>query len=606
MKKILTLVLALVLVLGLAAPAFAADDETYTITMNTTENHTYAAFQIFRGDLAEKTEGEGDDAVTSVILSNIEWGYDVDGPTLLGLLKNPTLIDDREALGYVPASGDTPASTIFSDCTTAREVAEVLSGYADDSATVKAFARLAYKSIPNDIKEDPYYVSEVKDGKIVIEGLDAGYYIVVDTTKTEDLPEGQTISDFMLRVVEDVTITAKDSVVTVDKMVADINDSASTSSYFSNTEPDTADWDIGDTIPYKVVGTLPSNFDDYYLDYEYILVDNFSKGLTFDKDSLVVKIYETADATEPVMTEEVPIGGSRNWDVVFTENEDGTSRLWVHTDLMIYLSTEDGGTYRPPATAIIVFEYTCTLNEDAVVGAAGNPNTAHIEFTSGPNTSGKGKTPDDIVTVFTFELDVNKVDDEGKALSGATFKLSKLLSDGKNHPLAQVGMDGVITESYRYGNEWKEIDEIAVSENGEKFTAKFIGLDDGVYKLEETVTPEGYNTVDTIYFEVVTVHEEDENGVGKVVSISIYEGKVKENKEPLVQNQAKYEFSRGTQVSGNFSIDTEFLISTDIVNKPGSVLPSTGGIGTTIFYIVGAILVIGAGVLLVAKRRVNE
>ena len=191
MKKILSILLALTLVLSLGIAAFAAD--TYTITMNTTKGHAYTAYQVFKGDLAETKNDDGN--VTKKVLSNIEWGEGVDGDALLKALQ------DDENYG-----------TAFTDCTDAASVAEVLGNYTSNSEVIKAIAKIIY-----DNKK-----GSGTSGNGKIEDLAAGYYLIVDTT--EEMPDGQTYSDYMLEVVSDVEVNAKDGTTTSEKKVKDKND----------------------------------------------------------------------------------------------------------------------------------------------------------------------------------------------------------------------------------------------------------------------------------------------------------------------------------------------------------------------------------------------
>ena len=218
----------------------------------------------------------------------------------------------------------------------------------------------------------------------------------------------------------------------------------------------------------------------------------------------------------------------------------------------------------------VVLTYNCTLNNDAVVGKAGNPNTVHLEFDNNPNKCGEGtpggKTHDDTNIVFTYKTVFNKVDKDKNPLTGADFKLEKkvkgkwvdvtTLGDGTNKP-AKTG-----------------------DTTGSTFT--FTGLDDGQYKLTETTTPGGYNTIDPIEFTITAEHD------------------VKSDNPALtaLTGTGDKEFTMTPDLNAG-------SLSADIINEKGSTLPSTGGIGTTMFYIIGAIMVIGAGVVLISRRRMN-
>ena len=220
-----------------------------------------------------------------------------------------------------------------------------------------------------------------------------------------------------------------------------------------------------------------------------------------------------------------------------------------------------------PGSTIIV-RYTSKLNAKAKTGAPGNPNEMHITFSNNPNTDQpheEGKTPDDKVTVFTFKLVVNKVqpvDDtqETKPLKGAAFKLSKKNSSGAYVEVETLGTD-----------KDNPIDKF-----------EFTGLDDGDYMLEETVTPEGFNTIAPIKFTITAEHDiiSDDPELTKLLSGNLADGGVQ-------------------------GVLSDGTITTDVVNIKGKTLPSTGGMGTTVFYIIGSILVVCAGVLLISKKRMN-
>ncbi|WP_288806633.1 SpaA isopeptide-forming pilin-related protein, partial [uncultured Streptococcus sp.] len=170
---------------------------------------------------------------------------------------------------------------------------------------------------------------------------------------------------------------------------------------------------------------------------------------------------------------------------------------------------------------------------------------------------------EDTVIVFTYKVVVNKVDQDGAALPGAGFTLYK-----------------------KVNGEWTAVktisaDEATAAENSDKkniFT--FSGLDDGDYKLSETTTPNGYNTIDDVEFTVTADHDitSDSPALNSVTGTG------------------SLEFTSNT---------TAGSLTTDVVNKKGSVLPSTGGMGTTILYVVGTILVLAAGILLVTKKRMD-
>ena len=516
-RKLASLLLALVMVFALATTAFADETTTYSITINNSaEGHTYEAYQIFTGDLQEVTTGEGEAATTTKVLSNIVWGSGVSeaGQTKLGdaAAKAETLKTEADAKAF------------------AKEVAPYLTTAAGSANTVT-------------------------DGKYVISGLAAGYYLVKDQDGSLT-GDADAYTEYIIKVVSNTTATPKSSVPTVEKKVKDTNDSTGVTSDWQ----DSADYDIGDSIPFQLKATLANNVSSYTT-YKVVFHDTLSKGLTYNNDA---KVY---------------IGGTETngFTVTATVNADGTTTLTVSCDDVKALGAGN--------SSVITVEYTAKLNENAVLGSAGNPNKVYLEYSNNPNKSESGenhetgKTPEDTVIVFTYQTIINKVDSENKPLTGAAFKLEKLIK----------GKDGA-------ADTWTTVKEFTVDETTTSFT--FSGLDDGQYKLTETKTPAGYNTIDPIYFVIEATHDATADTPALTV-LKAYLTDENGNKKTEVKDGETVNIDLGT-------VDlTAGSITTTVVNKSGSELPSTGGIGTTIFYVLGGVLVIGAAVLLITKKRMG-
>ena len=195
----------------------------------------------------------------------------------------------------------------------------------------------------------------------------------------------------------------------------------------------------------------------------------------------------------------------------------------------------------------------------------------HLEYSNNPEQEGStGHTPDDTVIVFTYQTTINKVDKDKNPLEGAEFTLEKFYKNESN-------------------GEWRSITKV---NNGSSTVFEFAGLDDGYYRLTETTHPEGYNPIDPIYFTTTAEHELLSDNPG-LISLRATE---------TTEQHTNKEAGSITFTSTN---EDDGILTTNVVNKKGSLLPETGGIGTTIFYIVGVVLVLGAGVLLVTKKRMN-
>lgn len=498
MKKLTGVLLALVMTLSLATTAFA-DETTYSITINNSAaGHTYEAYQIFTGHLSTNEAGDK-------VLSNIVWGSGISeaGKTALGdaAAKAESLKTEADAKAF------------------AKEVAPYLTTAAGSANTVT-------------------------DGKYVISGLAAGYYLVKDQdgSLTKD-PDAYT--EYIIRVVGDATATPKSSVPVVEKKVKDINDSTGETSGWQ----DSADHDIGDSVPFQLKATLADNVSSYTT-YKVVFHDTLSKGLTYNDGA---KVYIDGKETN-------------GFTITSTVNANGTTTLTISCDDVKALGAGN--------SSVITVEYTAKLNENAVIGSAGNPNGVYLEYSNNPNKSEKennetGNTPEDVVIVFTYKTIINKVDGENNPLTGAEFKLEKFVASE----------DGPETYKEVKGN-WVEK---SVTKNDEGTTFTFSGLDDGEYRLRETKTPEGYNTIEDIYFTITAEHDiTSDNPALKSLSGNATTGEIT--------------FTSNT---------TDGSLSADVVNNAGATLPETGGIGTTIFYVLGTILVLGAGVLLVTKKRMN-
>lgn len=538
-KKLVSLMLAMVMALAMTMTTFASAGEgtpeptTYKITINNSATgHTYEAYQIFKGTLSKKeVEQEVDgqtETVTIKTLSDIQWG-------------NGISEDGKLALGI------------------AKENAEALQ---DESLNAADFAQTVsqYLTIPSGT------TSTLITDKYEITGLAPGYYLVKD--QDDSLTSNDNYTTFILEVVGDAEATPKNTGTPVpDKEVKGKTD-----------WQDSADYDIGDEIEYKLTAELPETVNAYDK-YQLIFEDTFSAGLTYTRNSTVVKIQKKGEDT----TTEIPSTG-----YTITEPSETNKVLTVtFTDVKAAPVNAGNGD-------IITVEYKATLNENAVAGNPGNPNTLVLKYSNNPNTTGNGEgeptgtTPPVTAVVFTFKTVVNKVqpgDTEGttKPLVGAEFSLEKLIK-GEND-----------TE-----DSWDVVNRLTISDDKTTFT--FNGLGEGRYRLKETKTPVGFNSIETIYFTITAVYGIPD-GSDKAVVTSLTVTATDKDGNALDDKDTSEFVAKFTPISD--ANHTNSGVSTDILNQSGSVLPSTGGIGTTIFYVVGGILVVAAGILLVTKRRMR-
>lgn len=533
--------------MGSSFSASAAGNNTITITAvdGAAITHKYEAYQVFKGQYAAGS------------LGNIDWGTGVDGTTILAELQSAAAPLD-----------------VFNGAKDAKDVAEKLAAgvtKADDDTLAVAFAAVVGKHLTT-VKSGTYANGEIT-------GLDDGYYLVQDAS---DSPSGtgETNSGaktrFILKVAGggNVNVTAKSSAPSVVKKVkenTDVSDYVYTDAIGQKTDADyndVADYNIGDAVPFKLYGTMPSTIEDYSK-YKYVFHDTLSKQ--FDAPAagnVSVKI----DGTDAV-------GANVNVDST-------TNTITVTFD---DIKAENTIT----KSSVVTVEYNAVLNSNAVIGLNGQENEVYLTYSNNPNWTGEGtpedsgKTPEDKVIVFTYELDVTKYlgDEHTKANAEDGTKAGFKLGNANGTKWATVDENLRITG-------WVD-DVAAATEVTTDATGifKFVGLDDGTYTLRETTTPTGYNTMAdlNLTIDATTSNVQDWNfGAEDAAKSALSAIKLTMNNK-----ETTGDVNKGT-VNGS------------IINQKGSSLPSTGGIGTTMFYVGGGVLVAGAGVLLITKKRAKK
>lgn len=581
-KKLASILLAMVMVLGMTMTTFAADTgDTPQKPDFKIEKQDYSIYQIFTGDYSDG------------VLSNVKWGQNAKIPagsavgekvptTTLEELEKVYNKDDKEEDNY--------------------NLADV-----EQLAVITKFA---------DLTTDALATSD----KAEFTGLTPGYYLIsgkVTYSEDGEFTEGVNVEEtlYVVRVTDgSIVFQPKVGVPSVDKKIVDtdMTKTPDADGNYPTEEVDTNEASIGDTVSYKITGTLPTNLD-VYKTYTLLFTDNLSAGLTYNNDLKV----------EVVNGESAVVATDYFWNNAPQSAEGNSTEIKVGIEDVKALNLIDGLTVTKDTK--IVVTYSATLNKDAEIGGTvGNENDVKLNYSNNPNNSGNGATeppttpkepttpsgvtPVKKVTTFVTELKIHKVDEDGKvlanvefALTGAGFDVKKeerevyeldpdgtfwKLKDGTFTTTAPTvtgdetdNSDKYVSTTAKYAKVVKVtyvedttkplIEQIVKTDANGDLT--FTGLGAGEYVLTETGTPAGYNTLDPIEFQIT--------------------------------------FDKATDkfASNNDSIKLgeNNTFTTEITNYKGSLLPSTGGIGTTIFYVVGAVLAIGAGILLVTKKRMS-
>ena len=532
-----------------ASTAMAAEgDVTITIGSETTPasvGDVYAGYRLF--DETEATVGEKTNVAYQ---KRTNWNhYDKVAEAIKDVDSSATLTEDSKVDDFVAAIGKF------------------------DSTKTKRFAENLYKSLKEDgVAADANSAAVAAGAFSTTLSGPQGYYLIVQTTAANDA--GKTMSAVIVNTAGQagVTVSPKKDTVTVSKKVQEnmdgVNNPASEDNWGT-----AADYNIGDYVKFQLTGSLPTDYADY-TSYEYTFHDTADQGLTFVNDTThPVKVYAVNDNNKVELKQDTLTGYQ-----VLTSDINGETFNVKFADLKKAQAEKTGDTVNITSSTQIVVEYYAQLNENAVLGSNGNQNKVYLQFSNNKYGEGTGKTEEHKVTVFTFKLEVTKygkTDSDKEALNGAGFTLYKATKvNPADSDYAKVG------------------DEVQHT-NGNVFD--FTGLDSGYYKIVETTTPKGYNTIDPITFTVTaTYNSADEPGT--LTDLTVTDVKV----GGVASAEQTFTVNRGTGEAGTAQIKT------DVVDIPGSKLPSTGGMGTVLLYVAGiAVFVLAGATLVMALRRRN-
>lgn len=573
MQKIIHKMAAVVAVVALvvgslltASPAYATGESASLVVKGSEQLNGKEIYALKMFDLTKNTDG----AIAYTLVEEWEDFFTSAAENKYGCqgLEGETL--SRKAYEYVAQlTGDNQNDTTTQLSTFASEAAD----YVLDNPSAFSTDRKTAMGAETSPDSGEYQAK--------FTGLDYGYYLVYPLGSTGN---GMRDTYAMLYNVDEksVEISMKSEYPTVDKEIVEDDDTVS-----GNTAQ------IGDTLTFTLTAKVPdvSAYDEYY---QFAFVDTLSKGLKFNERSIKVQWAQNADG------QFTDIEGTNYKVTEPTYTGSGESSLRV--DFGTQKTVGDDPDTKQVYDALNLFKghkgwtikvtYTVTLTEAAVVVDEANTNSAKVEFTTDPDSTGTGSSTEDITKTYTFGfgIDKQKGNTGGAAngpLAGAVFKIYK---DSGTDASKWDSSDTVVefkrqTTSPKGGYDYYTVDANG-SDTLTTTTNKLYvcGLEPGTYWIEEFSAPDGYNKM-AGYMKVVISAEVDKS-TGELKSHSI-----------------KFTNPDGTDVAPQPDHNNNHTIQ--IINKTGSLLPETGGMGTIVFTVVGVAIVAGGIVWFASRRRAN-
>ncbi len=627
LRKVMTLVLAALCALAVATPAWAGSKITPTtgdgsikVTNSTTsvslDGRTFRAYKLL--DVKSATtgqDGEYDKVAYTVPAEMVPF---FTSNTATGLNLNLTGI-----------STTAPSAALDS------AVTKALSAMDDDSAAIIAFAEKALAWCKENA--DYYEATGAATGAtdVTFSNLPLGYYLVQDTTVPTAGDDDAVSAVILDTTTPKQTIVVKASTVPSDKSITGINTGeqgetnvTSRQLYQKDTDGQAkvSDVSVGDIVHFQVDSKVPDTRGYNY--YKFVVNDTLDKGLKLDKSTIKVTVdgaeYTVANGGIEVTT-----------DPATPTGEAATTLKIVLKDALAKFTAANVAVGDD-----IAITYDAELIDKAPVGQAVE-NKVTIDYTNNPNvdvdktsddfknTDPKGTTPEVKTKTYTTEITILKVDENGSPLANAEFTLTgksahktvvkqQVFSEATSFAASDVKYwklkDGSYTtqdpETVGEGGQpkydltkyadYKDGDDLTAAASYKKYklndttaitddensdqkvvvktddngVVTFSGLSEGNYTITETQVPTGYNGIDPINVTITFAYDETNGGT----------------------------FTCSTN---NLTADGDNTFSTTIVNNSGTELPSTGGMGTTILYTVGGILIAAGGIWLVTKKRLS-
>lgn len=452
---------------------------------------------------------------------------------------------------------DLPSS--LKGLSSAAALAAELAKLSPSSDDVNTFAEVVSKHLTAN-----KYTSTEAGMTYTINNLLDGYYFIKDATASASMPAGATYSRYMLNIVQSLTIEAKDTTVTLDKQIR---------------HNETGDWgvvgdnQIGDTVEFRTITTVPDTTG--YTDYTYEIHDTMSPELTS-------KVKTDSDIT--IKVNDTTVLNSTYYSV--TVDSTNSNKFTVSVDIIQAIKDNKFAVGNTLYTY-----YDGVLNENAKVYPDGpQQNEAHLVYSNNPNDVGTGETPKKTVYDWTFKVDMTKVDgaNPDMKLEGAVFVLSKA--------------NGLDLEPGKDGTPTKNLDKLI----------KLVDNNNGTYTVATTTT----TTATTYTMTTPASGQISIKGLDDQTKYYLYETKAPGGYNVLTTPVEIKIIDNTYDITGNYIVTQPNVVVNgsnacsgvgfNVENNAGTTLPGTGGIGTTIFYVIGGGLMVAAAILLITKKRMEN
>lgn len=487
-----------------------------------------------------------------------------------------------------------------------------------DTTNADEFAKAVGLALDNMVSEGNLVVAKgtYDSGEVTFNSsLGDGYYVIVAVIMNSSSNNYESVSLGMLTVTGNTntqigTGTAKVGLPTVEKKVKENQTTnypttAATHETTDTSWNDVADYNIGDAVPFKLYGTVPSNlanYGSYYYEFQDTLDKQFTAPATSD---IVIKVGDKTVDTANSDTD------------IFIKVDSDNNKINIIIEDIKKLKDTAGDAITLSKDSVITVEYSAVLNENAKVGAPGQENKVNLVYSGNPNEkyipskdtkeeapNDTGETPEDKVIVYTYAVEINKEffnaaggDITDEEIKNGTYKdvLFNLKQGDSNLKFSKyTGTDGAYDYVVDAANGTTDLELTKVTgTSGDELVIRIKGLDEGTYTLVEKAGPKGFNLAANQTLEIKADTGNTQTWDGTSQPLASFTWTVNDEGEETNKITTSNDENKATA-------------SLIVENKKGSSLPSTGGIGTTMFYLGGGCMVAVAGIFLISKKRMGK